>query len=903
MLCPLRHHYHSCSHLFPNVTFLTAFPTSFLPVCLPCCGHCSCLLVSYRFCSLFGALVAYPTHLHTLSSTSYHRNCTLSPTVVSMAGYTYGSSTRFADGVGNTSTLDDQRLLCRLIKSAKSAHSTLGRALDTTLSNQRFGGAEMEPSALAMNWRERKRQMRLQQEMQAACDSIHLRATGKQRAQRDGVLGASATGTAPSAAAASTLSAAGTTVGSTADQSRLFIPALPTMAPSMTAAADDGTEALGGTKIGGADRGYVTLIGAVPTYHTTRLIEDNYELISSFRAYRTDALRAEQQTAFRDVSAPHPDLLQQLAPLVQQEQGGQTGPHHLLVDQETLPYHLRQRYTQARASQSAAGARIDEASDGGEHAAAHSSGSPPQAAGTATMTAGAKGTWAFTCQGRPTITGEPYSGPVVGAGDNGGKESYRRRPIGHRKACLGQYHVRYTVVEPRVVGGYVAPHAPLVGKQQQDDEKARQDGASEEAFHHANTMGDDGSSVGHVREDLLMTMSGHGSHNVGADASARRGGNTHGRNIKGSSMFISESPRQMSHGTAAPDVFYWPYPDVRSTVKRVPCHVHLYNPTTHRRREPLVSGVPASVYEVCGDIAANQPRTVTMDRTTGRDMHWYRRAPPKALGEPLDVDEALRATRPKERAATLPPRVHTSDSIKDPSRALADVDTSVSVERNLAYPPSFIGGAAQLDYTRDFRKVLSREQREALAMRHIGSGAGNGVLPGEAEGACEWTQRRSHSVVIHPRAPGHQPLHAPNATELGNVPSLALTKPRQGCTTDLGKGKARPTNLLPLHDLTYDPDPGYVLTGPRVKGTPSISRTVTRQQERLRTAEKGCGAAVMYDLTDYLTPRVKSVPDFEKQITKEREFRGHRVQSERYLRLFSSAPGPGHYTVNYKLVE
>ncbi|CBZ28047.1 conserved hypothetical protein [Leishmania mexicana MHOM/GT/2001/U1103] len=823
-----------------------------------------------------------------------------------MADYTCGTATRHIDGVGSTSTLDDPGLLRRLIKSAKSAHSTLGRALDTNLSNQRFGGAEMEPSALTINWRERKHQLRLQQEMQVACDDIHLRATGRKREQRNHVLGASATGTAPCATAASTLSAAGTAMGGTADKSQLFIPALPTMAPSVTAAADDGAEALGGTKIGGDDRGYVTLIGAVPTYNTTRLIEDNYELISSFRAYRTDALRTEQQAALRDVSAPHPDLLQQLAPLVQQEQGDEAG-HHLLVDQETLPYHLRQRYTQARASQSTSEAHGDaaaSAADGGDGAAAHSPGSPRQADGTAPMTAAAKGTWAFTCQGRPTITGAQCSGPVAGAGGKDGSEPYRRRLIGRRQPCLGQYHVRYTVVEPRVVGGYVAPHAPTTDKQQQGGANARQDADTAEVTHRTNSAtGDNGCSFGYTqREEWLLTTNQHGSH-VSSDAAAHRGGSTHGRNIKGSSMFISESPRQMKHGTAAPDVFYWPYPDMRSTVKRVPCLVQLDNPTTHRRREPLVSGVPASVYEVCGDIAANQPRTVTMDHTTGRDLHWYNRTPPKALGEPLDVDEALRATRPKERAATLPPRAHASNPSTDPAHALASVDTSVSVERNLAYPQSFIGGSTQLEHIRDFGKILSRDKREALAMRNIGSGAGNGVLPGEAEEACEWTQRRSHSALIHPRAPGHQPFHTPNATELGEVPSLSLTKPRSGCTTDLGKGTARPTNLLPLHDLTYDSEPGYVLTGPRVKGTPSIGRTAARQEVRSWTAEKGCGAPVMYDPTDYLAPHVKSVPDFEKQITKEREFRGHRVQSERYLHLFPSVPGPGHYTVSYKLVE
>ncbi|KAG5476525.1 hypothetical protein LSCM1_04239 [Leishmania martiniquensis] len=813
-----------------------------------------------------------------------------------MADYAIDSATRRSNGVGATSILDDSSLLRKLIKSAKSAHSTLGRALDTNLSHQRFGGVEMEPSALTMNWRERKRQMRLQREMQAACDSIHLRATGAQRGQCDGVSGAPSTGGAPRAAAAAALSAASTAKEGTADKSQLFIQALPTMAPSMTSAADDGKEALGGTKIGGDDRGYITLISAVPTYRTTRLIEDNYELISSFRAYRTDALRTEQQTALRDVSAPHPDLLLQLAPLLQHEQGDESTQQHLLVDRETLPYHLRQLFARYSASESTSVAHAD----GGEEAAAHSPESPSPADGTtntaaaAPLAAAAKGTWAFTCQGRPNIPGAQSSRPVGGAGGEDGGDKARRRLAGHRQPCLGQYHVRYTVVEPRVCGGYVAPQASARDNQQKDEAAHCTSGATGDHL----ATGDETQ-----REDWLAATSTRGLHAADADAAVHRGGSTHGRNIKGSSMFISESPRQMKHGTAAPDVFYWPYPDVRSTSQRVPCFVQLDNPTSRRRREPLVSGVPGLVYEVCGDIAANQPRAVTMDRTTGRGSHWYSRAPTKCSGEPLDVDDALRATRPKERAAMLPPRSHSSNLNIGQARALSEVDTSVSVERDLAYPPSIIGDPTQLRHIRDLGKVLSRAKREELMMGNIGSGAGNGVLPEYTEEACEWTQRRSRSALIHPRAPGHQPLHAPSITELGEVPSLTLTKPRVGCTTDLGKGQARPVHLLPLHDLTYDAEPGYALTGPRVKGTPSIGRTVTRQQVRQRAAKEGCGAPVVYDPTDYLTPHAKLVPDFEKQITKEHEFRGHRVQSERYLRLFPSVPGPGHYTLNYSQVE
>lgn len=840
-------------------------------------------------------------------------------------GYTLGSAGHRG---GGGSTLDDPNLLSGLVKSAKSAHSTLGRALDTNLSHQRFGGAEMEPSALTMNKRERERQVHLQRAMQATCRDTHLRATGPRSGDSTAVAATEAKKSATAAASApssATPKTAAAQRASSAGASQLFIPALPTMAPSMTAAADDGTEALGGTRIGGDDRGYVTLIGAVPTYNTTRLIEDNYELVSSFRAYRTDALRTEQETALRDVSAPHPDLLQQLAPLVQasaqpplQANAAAGVYQHLLVDQETLPYSLRQRFAAAQAAQDAAAAAAD--AEGGDRA--EGAASPAAATAAATQvpkSAAERRTYSFTCQGRPGITGAPYCGPVGGADVKRASPAARRRQVGRRQPCLGQYHLRYSVVEPRVIGGYVQPQATsprqasLASQQQQQQQAAGADGDAttdyDGTMRPQSVAGENASVFGQTQRDDLFGATNARPADSG-ESGERGGSNKHGRNIKGSSMFISESLREVKHGTAAPDVVYWPYPDVRSTTKRVPCLVQLDNPTTHRRREPLVSGVPASVYEVCGDIAANQPRNVVMDRTTGRASHWIGRAATDVPGEPLDVDESLRATRPKERVTTLPPRTAADGASGgaaaasfDLARARAAVDTSVSVERDLAFPRSFIGNAEQVARVRDFGKVRSRADREAVARRNQGSGAGNGVLPGAAEEALEWTEARSRSALIHLRAPGHQELHVHNTTELGNVPSLALTKPRAGCTTDLGKGQPRPVHLLPLRDLTYDAAPGYALTGPRVKGTPAIGRTVSRAQVRARVPDEGCGAKVMYNPTDYLRPPVKSVPNFETQITKEYEFRGHRVQSERYLRLFPSAPGPGHYTVNYSQVE
>jgi hypothetical protein len=789
-----------------------------------------------------------------------------------------------------TSALDDPNLLSNLVKSAKSAHSSLGRALDTTLSHQRFG-AEIEPNALTMNRLEHERQLRLQLEMQRACGDPSMNVGGKTSVKSTNT-GSGGGGGAPSSLFLPPPSHIG----------QLHIPALPTMAPSMTAAADDGTESLGGTKIGSADRGYITLIGAVPTFATTRQIEDNYELISSFRAYRTDAQRMERQAALRDVSAPHPDLLKQLTPLFQQRGAS---PRPALVDVETLPYSLRQAYAAQQLQQTHALPAVEgvdaSAVQDGEKNDSATKVSVGEIAANSPPSGPPNGTWSFTCQGRT-------------AADR--VKSLNYLP-GQRQPVVGQYYVRYGMVEPRVTGGYVTPQTPAPSHSaytaaqlsNADETAAEREGRPDTAVNE-----DCASVFGQTLRDDVASLAGdrHGTERSGDDASTiqQRLPFLPGENVKGSSMFISQVPRQASHGTAAPDVCYWPYPDVRSTAKRVPCLVQLSVPETQRRRAPLVSGVPASVYDVCGDIVANQPRTVTMDRTTGRGTHWYGRAPPITHGEALDVDKALLATWAKERAAVLPPRT-SEDSVLPGGPA---GDTSVSVERNLDYPRSLMGDAAQLSHVRDFGKVPSRAEREAraklgLTVAYQGDDTvayspsmRGGMDEAEEEDAREWTKARSRSAIIHPSAPGHQDLRSQSATELGDVPSVALTKPRVGCATNLGKGSPRPAHMAPLHDLTYDTDRGYALTGGRVKGTPSIGRTVTRQHAG-RNDTEGCGAKVMYNPTDYLTPAVKSVPDFEKQITKEHEFRGHRVQSERYMRLFPAAPGPGHYTVNYSQVE
>lgn len=762
-------------------------------------------------------------------------------------------------------TLDDGNLLRSLVKSAKSSHSKLGRALDTNFSCQRYGGAEMEPSALTTNRREKERQLQLQKSMQSGyADSL-------------------------GGMAAATTTSNTTGVGAA---SMLVVPQLATMTPSLTAAADDGAESLGGIRIGNADRGYITLIGAVPTSESTQLIENNYELISSFRAYQYDAHRATRQAAMRDISAPHPDLLQQLNPVLASARYAE------LVDVDTLPYELRKRCEDRLAAMMAPMMEEDVAEGNGPVAkqadgTQQEMGKTPE--GTAGRTAAVEGlhvgtlggTYPFVCQGRP---GEP------------------RRLAGNRHPCVGQYHMQYKVVEPRVVGGYVQPR--VVPPVQRSRAETMTDGAETGYFDETGRAGTLAGGFGHDADgdDMSVRCPSNLRDVVKRTGSAHR--DTSGKVTRpgesnlGTSMFVSGVARQMKLGTAAPDATYWPYPDVRSTTKRITCPVKFETTHTQRRRDPPVSGVPTGAYNIDGDYLRRLPWSTSMERTTGRSSHWHGRMPPPTGGEYLDVDEALKATRPNPSSALLPPRT-AAPSLRN--RPLPD--TSVSVERNLDYPKSSFGDPAHLTNVRSFANVTSRAERDAREMRLAIAGRG-GMSTGERVGfdedeAADLTEPHSRMPAIHPLAPGHQPINPTATTDIGNIPSLACTRPRAQCTTDLGKGSARPVHLLPIRDLMYDAEKGYKLIGPRVKGAPYIGSTFTRRkrEELSTTAIGGCGAKVTYDVVDFPKRKVQSVPDFEKQITKETEFRGHLIQSERYKRLFPTAPGPGYYNVNFSQVE
>ncbi|EPY16241.1 hypothetical protein AGDE_16770 [Angomonas deanei] len=690
------------------------------------------------------------------------------------------------------SQLDDKELLYRLVKQAKSSHSNLGRSLDTDLSYRRMGGATVEPGVLSANRSEHLRQLAAQQQLQSAWE----------------------------------------TGGS------LTIPRLGTIPPSFTQAADDGVVALGGTARVGA--GFTTLVAAVPTETTVKCIDDNMELISSFRPYSYDARRAERESNTLDHAAPHPDLLQQLAPTLSSVSPSQ------LVDVGSLPSHLIPRRPTRTLQQPME--EVEEEEPPLEE-------TPHQ---REIRSAPPGGTYSFTAVGRKTE---------------------RPRLPGNRMPVIGQYQLRYNEVEPRVTHGYMMPPQTTTSRRVVEESPSS-------PVERKNSARTDVESL--MGGTVHLTAATQPTRDLTQEFAP-------GENIKGSSMFLDKSQRGQTGGTAAPDVMYWPYPDVRSTTSRQPMYTFMDAPTTTRRRQPRASGVPAGAYEVAGDISKGLHNSAQMRSTTGRDQHYYgKREQYGGTGDWLDVDTALQATKPNPKGAVLPPQ----RSEEELRRERPPVDTSVSVERNWNYPSDGIGRRDDLQHVRRFDQSLSRDQREtAKSLNAHRTQAVDGY-----DVTYDPVEKRSTGAIIHARAPGHGTLHNPNPTELGETPNLKWTRPANDHATRFGPGSKRPDHLLPMNDLSYNTEPGYRLIEPRVPGDPHIGTVESRQSRQARAATGGNGADVMYNLNG-TPPRGKLVPNFEKQITKETEFRGHNIQSERWERHNPKAPGPGSYNISYKQVD
>lgn len=887
------------------------------------------------------------------------------------------------------SALDDPGLMRSLVGGMRSSHSGQGRAVDTALSHQkRLGGENLPPSAMSMRRRERQAQLQSQREINEAWGASVLARSSPAASAAGGATvnttaggasgrspspptsvkgpnssrGAAAKTTTTSAAPASAASLTGT-APTTADKMAVFfvsgtapslpafaaalqVPTLPTVTPSFTKAADEGVEVLGGTRMQAP--GYTTMVGLVPTADTVQCIDDDYELISSMRPYRYDDRRAARQHALRRVSAPpHPDLLRQLEPTL-----AAVCPTDL-VDVDSLPLeYLLNAMRAGCGNDEDDGEEGDGSEEGYDHVNENDDGDGDV---NDKDTGGPRdGTYPFVCQGRPTLGG-------------------RRRLPGNRQAQLGQYNPRYGVVDPRVTGGYMKPvgtAAPLtraaLNAAAAGDGGSNATGGAGGGEHGGegswSSAGSVASNDGRVRSTTMRgtVPSRSGLFGQTNHSRASRLGGTlaqpkqpeageedsnaphlkPGENIKGSSMFLSKTERKMTRGTAAPNVMYWPYPDARSTVKRILCTVQYNVPQTYRRRDPPVSGVPSAVYEVCNDIANMPQKRVVMATTTGRDAHWYgkkwgtERATQKERqhniansADGADPDAALRATRPKERCATLPPR--TTDTLLDSTRRRQEEQlraNTVSVEMNLAYPPSLIGGADKLTRIRTFDHTTARSTR-GLHNAAVSHDAPLRPLSGPyddgsrtIETALALTRRQAPSVHIHGGAPGHGPVHTTTThTELGETPNLRLVKPTTERATTFGPGASYTAaggsvgggggggdrNPAPAaRDLSYDCTRGFAVVEPRVRGDPAIGSVTSRQQRDGVFATHGCGPShvLSYDGLE-MPDKVKSVQRFETQITKETQFVGHRIQSERWNRKNPKAPGPGFYNVSYKAVD
>lgn len=700
----------------------------------------------------------------------------------------------------STAPIDNKNLINDLWKSAKPSYSVLGRSLDYSTENAADKGDAPSVASFgaALNRKERerllKRQAAQQKEWGVASETPHL-----------------------------------------------LIPTLPTMAPSFTKAADEGVEALGGTKMGRP--GYVSLISLVPTAQTVKCIEDDFELISSFRPYQHDARRAAKEAAVRENAAPHPDLLSQLRPIFQG-----VSPS-ALIDVGALPLHIFEDGKKCGNNGESDIAIKDNDGKESNKEASHPQSMP------------SKGTYPFVNQGRGVV---------------------RPRLPGHRTPVLGQYHPRFKVAEPRVTHGYISPQASVQPRKAEQKEEQE---------------------VPNLGTELLPEASLHFAESLMGESLARSLGDYDEKSDRqaetGSWMFTSKSQRQVERVSAAPDKMYWPFPDVRSTTKRVVCPVSFKVKTSHRRRDLQVSGVPAGVYNVTKDMGDGVHDLVMMATTTGRENHWYGKkdaaAVQAASNDLLQVDSALAAIRPHVMETKLPPRIEEStssarDSQHEKGKVLA---ATVSIEKDPNFPKSYVGAGEKLHQVRSFEKMVSSEglpHPKPLGL-HL-----DYIVNYDLE------KPRKKSVHIHPRAPGHGSLHQPHPTELGEIPNLKWVRPNHDRTTEFGAGSARPSHLLPLKDLTYHVEPGYPYVEPRVRGNPMIGTTINRAQREKIFSSKPNGAEVMYDNLD-LKDKVKKVPRFEKQITKETQFCGHNIQSERWQRNNPRAPGPGYYDVKYTLVE
>ncbi|ESL08469.1 hypothetical protein TRSC58_03828 [Trypanosoma rangeli SC58] len=704
--------------------------------------------------------------------------------------------------------MDDPTTLRRIMSAAVPYQSHVGRMMDASRAHAHLFTSN-ESKSHSMAKKERDRQLKLQREYQAAWD--------------------------------------------VAADCRLRLPVLRTMAPSFTKTADEGSADMGGTVIGGA--GYNTIIGMVPTVDTVKRIADSDELISSFRPYCIDALRAARQAAATEDSAPHPDDARRLEPTLH----ALAASH--LMDIGAIPDDVI-RNDWATASAFAAASVLEEG------------GLPVPACPVGPSDAG-----------RPSRMGLLRRAPPTGTSSFLTTQRFKppSRIPGVRQPDIGHYHQRYSQVEPRVVGGYMSLRESAAPQTRQKQKDASEAVDTTEKPQLAQTT-----------PVLLMadsTKTSRGSTFVYKEQPAVPFEASRTRTrlppaAQGSYMFISKTQRSKPNfSSPAKDLEYYPYADVRSTVKRSRCPVKFDVNLNERRHDVVATSATVGMYDLAMDISSNPHRVVCMDRDTGRAGHWKSRPPAyQSAPEFVDVAGALKLVRPRARVVTMAPRVPEEDEGEQKKAP----DTTVSIERDLNFPRNL------------FEQCQGKRVRQFATM--VGRNVSAPLQSHEAPDNVEFTQvtARMPCTIIHPTAPGHAPLHRPNPTEIGDVPNLRWVKPRTERTTDFGVVSTVSPRQLSTRDLWYDTS-RRALVEPRVQGDPMIETQVSREKRAKIFSTAGCGANAVYNID--IPRKGKLVPVFEKQITKETQFCGHRLQSERWLRNHSRAPGPGHYNVSYRVVE
>nr|CCC50223.1 conserved hypothetical protein [Trypanosoma vivax Y486] len=581
-----------------------------------------------------------------------------------------------------------------------------------------------------------------------------------------------------------------------AAERKLVLPELRTVAPSCTKAADAGSKNYGGTIIECV--GYNTIVGVIPTAEIINHIEDNDELCSSFRPYRIDASQAERLASKTTESAPHPDDARRLEPTLISLRASK------LVDGEAIPKEI-----------------IGE-----------------QWAMTSLFAVDVMTEGELLPSIPRTTPGQQLSAKALKNNVETGTSSFvgtqrfkeRRQLPGVRHPELGHYHLRFTQVEPRVVGGYITPQQEYVPRKEPPKDPSTVSVSHETMEKVVASQSVVMGMAESVRDFGYSVTVRPKTNNIVVRPRAPP-------STQGSYMFVSKTPRMpQPNVSSAKDIDYFPYPDVRSTVKRSRCPARFDRTFTERRREAVAAAAAVGMYNVVGDISKDARRTVSMSRRSDRDKHWMSSTQPyTSVPDFVDVDRAIKAVRPRVREVRLAAKLSEEESKMRESMKKSE-DTTVSIEREQNYPRS-IFDKCDAPRVRQFDKMMGRSSSVPAKL----------IEPPENVNLALVT-KRAPVVHINPSAPGHVPLHHPHPTEIGEVPNWKWVRPKTDRAANINTASLPPALCPVIHDLCYDTSK-RALVEPRVVGDPMIEVRVSRDKRAKLFNTAGCGAHVVYNRT------------------------------------------------------